>query len=283
MRFLALLGRRAFTGATTGAGMDKASEFKELHMSELAGHIAVVTGASRGLGRAISRTFLEAGARVVLIDLKQTWAQATAEEIGGTPETAFGLGADVSDRAAVATAIGTAVERFGPIDILVNNAMWNSYNPIDELTEETAQRMVSVGILGIAWGMQAVLPSMGTRDAGSIINIGSMAGRLGSANSLMYSGVKAAVDGMTRSASVELGPQNIRVNAVAPSTVATEGVRAMLAKETFAARVASTPLGRLGEEEDIAQTVLWLASQRSAFVTGQSIAVDGGLGHAFPR
>ena len=129
----------------------------------------------------------------------------------------------------------------------------------------------------------AAVSVMEARGGGSIINIGSMAGRLGSANALLYSAVKAAVDGMTRSASVELGPKRIRVNSVAPSTIATEAVRAMLDETTFAARVASTPLGRIGEVDDIAQAALWLASPRSGFVTGQSIAVDGGLGHAFPR
>ncbi|WP_276718670.1 SDR family NAD(P)-dependent oxidoreductase [Pseudooceanicola nitratireducens] len=252
-------------------------------MSEFTERVAFVTGASRGLGRAIAQSFLEAGARVALVDLKLEWAQKALQEIGGTQDTALALGANVSDRAALTDAVAQTTKVFGGIDVLVNNAMWNRYDPIDALTEDTAQKMVNVGLLGVAWGIQAVLPSMRAREGGSIINISSMAGRLGISGALMYAGVKAGVDGMTRSASVELGRDKIRVNAVAPSTVATEGVRAMLDKETFQARVNSTPLCRLGETDDIAQTVLWLASDRASFITGQSIAVDGGLGHAFPR
>jgi NAD(P)-dependent dehydrogenase (short-subunit alcohol dehydrogenase family) len=120
-------------------------------------------------------------------------------------------------------------------------------------------------------------------QGGSIINIGSMAGRLGSPDALLYSGVKAGVDGLTRAASIELGKDAIRVNAIAPSTIATEGVLAMLSPEMMANRLARSPLGRLGETNDIAQTALWLASDRSSFINGQSIAVDGGLGHAFMR
>jgi NAD(P)-dependent dehydrogenase (short-subunit alcohol dehydrogenase family) len=118
-------------------------------------------------------------------------------------------------------------------------------------------------------------------NGGSIVNIGSMAGRLGSPNSLIYAGVKAGVDGLTRSASIELGGHGIRVNAIAPSTIATDGVLAMLTPEAMASRLERSPLGRLGETGDIAETALWLASDRSSFINGQSIAVDGGLGHAF--
>lgn len=141
--------------------------------------------------------------------------------------------------------------------------------------------MTGVGMGGIVWGIQAAVPHM--TEGGSIINIGSMAGRLGSPAALLYSGVKAGVDGLTRAASIELGSRRIRVNAIAPSTVATEGVKAILTPEMFADRISKSPLGRLGEESDIAQAALWLAGARATFVTGQSLAVDGGIGHAFYR
>ncbi|WP_127107525.1 SDR family NAD(P)-dependent oxidoreductase [Pararhodobacter zhoushanensis] len=252
-------------------------------MTELSNKIALVTGASRGLGRAIATTLAEAGASVVLVDLKDAWAQTAAEGITATGGTAIGIGADVSDRAAMQRAVARCVEAFGGLDILVNNAMWNRYEPIEQIEPDVLSRMVGVGMAGIVWGLQAAVPAMRARGGGSVVNIGSMAGRIASANTLLYSGVKAAVDGMTRAASVELGPHGIRVNAVAPSTIATDAVRAMLDAETFAARKASTPLGRIGTEEDIAQAVLWLASERAGFVTGQSLAVDGGMGHAFNR
>lgn len=246
---------------------------------ELAGKVAIVTGASRGLGKAIATLYAAEGARVVLIDLKPHWAEAAAAEIG---HGAIGLGADVSDRAAITEVIDGAAAQLGQIDVLVNNAMWNSYDLIPDITPEIFNRMVGVGLGGIVWGIQAAIPHF-PQAGGAIVNIGSMAGRLGSAGALLYAAVKAGVDGLTRSASVELGPRSIRVNAIAPSTVATEGVKAILTPDQFHRRVSQTPLGRLGEVEDIAQTALWLAGSRSAFVTGQSIAVDGGIGHTLQR
>ncbi len=246
---------------------------------ELAGKVAVVTGASRGLGKAIAALYAEEGAQVVLIDLKARWAEAAADEIG---HGAIGLGADVSDREAITAALSSAGAQCGRIDVLVNNAMWNSYDLIPDITPDIFNRMVGVGLGGIVWGIQAAVPHM-PEAGGSIINIGSMAGRLGSAGALLYAAVKAGVDGLTRSASVELGPRAIRVNAIAPSTVATEGVMAILAPEQIDKRISQTPLGRLGTVGDIAQTALWLASGRSGFVTGQSLAVDGGLGHTLQR
>lgn len=249
---------------------------------ELQGKVAVVTGASRGLGRAISELFACEGASVVLIDLKQPWAQAAADAIAATGATAIGIGADVSDRDALTAAIDDAARQLGRIDILVNNAMWNSYNLIPDITPDIFARMMGVGLGGMVWGIQASVPHM-PEEGGAIINIGSMAGRLGSAGALLYAAVKAGVDGLTRSASVELGPRRIRVNAIAPSTVATEGVMAILSEEQIAKRVTQTPVGRLGEAADIAQAALWLAGGRSTFVTGQSLAVDGGIGHTLVR
>lgn len=248
---------------------------------ELQGKVAVVTGASRGLGKAIAELFANEGATVALLDLKQHWVQAVVDELEAKGHEAMAIAADVSNRAAVHAAIEAVVGRFGQIDVLVNNAMWNRYEPIEEITPETFERMTGVGMGGIVWGIQAAAPHM--KDGGSIINIGSMAGRMGSPSALLYSGVKAGVDGLTRAASIELGKQKIRVNAIAPSTIATEGVKAILTPEMFADRVNKTPIGRLGEVDDIAHTALWLAGDRSTFITGQSLAVDGGMGHCFIR
>lgn len=249
-------------------------------MAELVGRVALVTGASRGLGRAIAELFAAEGASVALVDLKRSWAEQATATVTANGGRAIGLGADVSDRAAVHAAVGATIEQFGRLDVLVNNAMWNRYEPIADITPDTFTKMVGVGLGGIVWGIQAAAPHM-RADGGSIINIGSMAGRLGSPNALLYAGIKAGVDGLTRSCSIELGRDRIRVNAIAPSTIATEGVLAMLGAEKIKDRVARSPIGRLGETRDIAQTALWLASDRSGFVTGQSIAVDGGIGHAF--
>lgn len=247
---------------------------------ELAGRVAIVTGASRGLGRAIAELFVSQGASVAILDLKQPWAGAVADDITAKGGTAIGIGCDVSDRDAVHAAVADTLSAFGRLDVLVNNAMWNKYEPIADITQETFDRMTRIGLGGIVWGIQAAAPAM-REHGGSIVNIGSMAGRLGSPNALIYAGVKAGVDGLTRSASIELGKHRIRVNSIAPSTIATEGVLAMLTPEAMANRLDRSPVGRLGETSDIAETALWLASDRSSFINGQSIAVDGGLGHAF--
>lgn len=247
---------------------------------ELAGRVAIVTGASRGLGRAIAELFVSQGASVAILDLKQPWAAAVADDITAKGGAALGIGCDVSDRDAVHAAVAETLSAFGRLDVLVNNAMWNKYEPIADITPETFDRMTRIGLGGIVWGIQAAAPAMRERG-GSIVNIGSMAGRLGSPNALIYAGVKAGVDGLTRSASIELGKHRIRVNSIAPSTIATEGVLAMLTPEAMAKRLERSPIGRLGETRDIAETALWLASDHSSFINGQSIAVDGGLGHAF--
>lgn len=244
----------------------------------LAGRIALVTGASRGLGREIAMRLAGAGASVALLDRKAHWADDLAAEIEAGGSKAIALGCDVSDRAALTEAFESAASALGGIDIVVNNAMWTKYSPIEDIDAESLDRMLGVGIAGIIWGTQAAAKHMRARGGGSIINIASVSARLGLPNAMVYCGIKAAVEGMTRSSAIELALSGIRVNAVAPSTVATEGVRAMLDDATFEARVASTPLGRLGETSDIAEAVLFFAdSARSGFVTGQSLLVDGGI------
>ncbi len=241
---------------------------------------ALVTGASRGLGRAIAELFAAEGAAVAIVDLKQHWAQAVADEIRAKGGAAIALEADVSNREAVRAAIEATSSEFGSLDVLVNNAMWNRYEPISEIRPETLDKMLGVGVSGIIWAIQAAAEKMAGRG-GSIINIASVSAVLGIPNAMVYCAVKAAVGGITRSGSVELGKQGVRVNSIAPSTVATEGVKAMLDEQAFSNRVERTPLGRLGSVEDIAQAALWLASERSGFVTGQTLTVDGGISHAF--
>lgn len=245
----------------------------------LEGKVALVTGASRGLGKAIATLFASQGAAVALVDLKEHWAQKVADELTAAGGRCLGIGADVSDREAVRAAVARTVERFGRLDILVNNAMWNRYEPIEAIEPETVDKMIGVGISGVVWGIQAAIPAMA--GGGSIINIASASAFIGMNHGLVYCGVKAGVCGLTRAASVELGSRRIRVNAIAPSTVATEGVKAILDEAAIEDRTARVPLGRIGEPEDIANTALWLASEEAGFVTGQTIVVDGGMIHAF--
>ena len=243
--------------------------------------IALVTGASRGLGRATAEHLAAEGYAVALLDLKPHWAQPAAEAIQAGGRRAIALGADVSDRAALQAAVDETVRAFGGLDVLVNNAMWNRYEPISEISEETADRMLGVGFKGVVWGIQSAAPVMAARGGGSIVNIASVSAQLGIPNALLYCGVKAAVAGLTRSAAAELGPMGVRVNAIAPSTVDTEGVRSVLSAERIQSRIAQTPLRRLGTPEDIARAVAYLASEDSSFVSGQMLTVDGGLATSF--
>lgn len=248
---------------------------------QLHDRVALITGASRGLGRAIAETFAQQGASVVIADLKQHWAQAVVDDIERKGGRAMAFGADVADRDAVIAMIDAVKARFGRIDVLVNNAMWNRYEPIDAIRPDTLARMLGVGFGAIVWTVQAAAPLMREHGGGSIINIASVSAQLGIPNAMLYCGVKAGVIGLTRSAAVELGSQHIRVNAISPSTIATEGVRAMLPEDVFDARIARTPLRRLGETGDIASAALFLASDASSFITGQVLTVDGGLANAF--
>jgi 3-oxoacyl-[acyl-carrier protein] reductase len=194
---------------------------------------------------------------------------------------ALAIGADVSDRAAVGEAIERTADAFGRLDILVNNAMWNRYEPIETITEETAARMLGVGFNAVVWGIQAAAPVMARTGGGSIVNIASVSGLLGIPNALLYCGIKAAVCGLTRSAAAELGATGVRVNAIAPSTVDTEGVRAVVSAEKMQSRIEQTPMRRLGTPADVARAVRYLACEDSSFVTGQVLTVDGGLATSF--
>ena len=250
-------------------------------MGQLDGKVALVTGASRGLGKAIADSYADAGAIVVALDLKASWAQATADAIVARSGQSVGMGCDVADRAGIAQVVADVAAQFGRLDVLVNNAMWNRYEPLAEIEPETAERMIGVGFTAIVWALQAAAPIMRAQGGGAVINIASVSALLGIPNALLYCGVKAGVTGLTRAAAAELGPDGIRVNAIAPSTVATEGVKAILTDETFARRVNQTPLRRLGETADIANAALFLASDASSFVTGQVLTVDGGLASSF--
>ena len=248
---------------------------------QLDNRVALITGAARGLGRAIAEVFAHEGATIVVADLKQHWAQVVVDDVEKKGGRGLAIGVDLSDRDAVAALIDRISESFGRLDIVVNNAMWNRYEPIADIRPETFGRMVGIGFGAVVWTIQAAAPLMRASGGGSIINIASVSAQLGIPNALLYCGIKAGVTGLTRSAATELGPDHIRVNAISPSTVATEGVRAILSAEIMATRVARTPLQRLGLTSDISAAALFLASSASNFITGQVLTVDGGLANAF--
>lgn len=250
-------------------------------MQRLAGKVALVTGGGRGLGRAIGLAFAREGAHVGVLDLKDEVAQDAVAAITAEDGSAVAITGNVAKRDDVFRAVETVKDAFGGLDILVNNAMWNRYGPLEEQTEEMIGRMIDVGLKGVVWGYQAALPHMIAAGGGSIINIGSPSSMLAMKHGVMYSAIKAAVLGMTRSGAAEFGPHNIRVNAIAPGSTPTEGANLVVTEEGWERRRARVPLGRLGRPEDIASAAVFLASDEAGFITGDMLFVDGGQTFAF--
>ena len=247
----------------------------------LKGRVALVTGGGRGIGRAICDAFAREGARVGVLDIKREVADQAVAEIREAGGDAVAIVANVGKRAEVFAAAEALRAAYGPIDILVNNAMWNRYGPLEEATEELVSRMIDVGFKGVIWAIQAIAPDMREKGGGSIINIGSPSAVLAMANGVMYCGVKAGVLGVTRASAAEFGPSGIRVNAIAPGPTATEGANLVVSEAAWERRRARTPLGRLGTVADIANAAVFLASDESSFVTGDMMFVDGGITYAF--
>ena len=243
----------------------------------LEGKVAIVTGAARGLGREFARTLAGAGARVVAADLSDC-----SEAVSPLGSGALAVRADVTEMTSVEAMAAATREAFGRIDILVNNAALYAtlkggrFEKIDEAEWDAAMR---VNVKGIWQCCKAVVPEMRKAGGGSIINIASLAATYGTPFALHYTASKAAVIGLTRGLARELGRDNIRVNAIAPSAVTTEGTREFFGEKYDRALqviAGGQSIQRNLEPGDVAGAVLWLASSQSAFVTGQTIAVDGG-------
>jgi 3alpha(or 20beta)-hydroxysteroid dehydrogenase len=238
----------------------------------LAGKVAIITGAGRGQGAAEARRFAAEGAKVVLTDVLDTETKAVAQEIG---DGAIALTHDVSSEADWATVVHTATETFGAVDILVNNAAVYWTRPLTDEPIADFERLLRVNLIGALLGLQAVVPAMQARGGGSIVNISSRAGASGMYGHGAYGMSKWALRGMTQTAAIELGPFGIRVNAVLPGSIDT----AMLpvAKEDFTERFADLPLGRVGTANEVADAVVFLASDEASYLTGSELRVDGGL------
>jgi len=245
------------------------------------GKVALVTGGAQGIGRAICDRFAAEGAVVAVLDIKAENAERAAQAIRDQGGQAVACAGNVAERATFASAAATIERLYGRLDVLVNNAIWVRYGPIDAISPEMLDRMVGTGFNSVIWGTQLASALMAKGGGGSIINIASAAGFIGMPNGLIYCGVKAGVLGLTRAAAAELGPSKIRVNAIAPGTIMTEGVSINVDEDGMAKRIARTPIGRLGQVEDIANAAVFLACDDSSFMTGESMLIDGGVTHAF--
>ena len=243
---------------------------------DLTDQVAIVTGAGRGLGRAIAEGLAAAGAKVACVDIDEgTLARAAAaiRDAGGTAEP---VTCDVSDSGRVAEVVGEAVHRWGKLDILVNNAGITRDNLIMRMKDDQWDAVLAINLKGTFLFTRAAAKPMMKARRGRIVNLASVSGLMGNPGQANYSASKAGVIGLTRTVARELAPRNITVNAVAPGFIATE-MSAKLGEETLAEVRKQIPLGRLGEPQDVADAVLFLASEAAAFVTGQVLTVDGGL------
>ena len=234
--------------------------------------VALVTGAASGFGEGIARRYAAEGARVVVADLNDQTGRKVAEEIGGAY-----VHADVSDRNDVRAMIGTAVERYGRLDVMVNNAGVTHVNrPMLEVGEKEFDRIFDVNVKAIYLAAMEVVPLMRGQGGGCIINTASTAGLRPRPGLTWYNASKGAVITMTKSMAVELGPDNIRVNALCPVAGDTPLLPSFLGANTREAFEATVPLGRLSTSEDVAKAALWLASDEASFITGVALEVDGG-------
>ena len=247
-------------------------------MSKLAGKVAVVTGASKGIGAAIAKSLAAEGASVVVnYASSKAGADAVVKSITAAGGKAVAVGGDVSKAAEAQGIIDAAIKNYGRLDILVNNSGVYEFSPIEDVTEEHFHKIFNINVLGLLFTTQAAVKHLG--EGGSIINIGSVVTSVTPPASSVYTGTKGAVDAITGVLANELGPRKIRVNALNPGMVETEGVQTagFLGTDFEKGIVAQTPLGRLGQVDDIATVATFLASDDSKWITGELVRAGGGL------
>ena len=247
---------------------------------EYAGKVALVTGGGSGIGRATALKFATVGAKVVVADINEPSAQATAKEITDLGGEAAATAVDVADGAAVKAMVDFAVERFGQLDCAFNNAgIEGEGGSVVDCTEENWARTIAIDLTGVWLCMKHEIPAMLASGGGTIVNTSSVAGLSGTPGLPAYGAAKHGVVGLTKGAAKEFAGRGIRINAVCPGVIETPMV------DRLGANMGGTkdafdklhPIGRLGQPEEIAEAVIWLCSPASSFVTGHAMALDGGL------
>jgi 3-oxoacyl-[acyl-carrier protein] reductase len=247
-------------------------------VSKLKGKVAVVTGASKGIGAAIAKALAAEGASVVVnYASSKAGADKVVSAITAAGGKAVAVGGDVSKAADAQGIITAAIKNYGRLDILVNNSGVYEFAPIEAFTEDSFHRMFNINVLGVLLTTRAAVKHLGA--GGSIINIGSGVSRITPPNSAVYTGTKGALDAITGVLARELGPKKIRVNSINPGIVETEGTHTggFIGSDFEKGAVAQTPLGRIGQVGDIAPLAVFLASDDSAWLTGEQLLATGGI------
>jgi len=243
--------------------------------------VALVTGGSSGIGRATAFALARQGARVLIADVDDAGGQATQARIEADGGHAAYIHTDVTEAAAVAKMVDAAVERFGSLDIAVNNAgiSGNHIKPLHECDEALYDAIMDVNVRGVWLCLKYEIPAIKSQGSGSIINVASVAGLLGFNGGSIYAASKHAVIGLTKSAALELAREGVRVNAVCPSYVDTPMVTNIILQNPQMAKYTpkASPMRRLAKAGEIAESIVWLASERASFVNGLAFAIDGGL------
>jgi cyclopentanol dehydrogenase len=242
----------------------------------LAGKVALISGGARGQGEAEARLFVKEGAKVVLGDILVELGQKVAADIAAQGGQATFVKLDVTQETDWQQAVATAARNYGKLDILINNAGIFRTEGVEATSLELWNQVIAVNQTGVWLGMKCAIPVMRKAGGGSIVNISSGAGIIGSGFAAAYHGTKGAVRILTKTAAIEYAKENIRINSVHPGVVDTEMIRGTLNQEGMQGAIRAHPLGRMGTAEDISYAVLYLASDEASYVTGAELVIDGG-------
>jgi 2-hydroxycyclohexanecarboxyl-CoA dehydrogenase len=242
-------------------------------MGRLEDKIAIVTGGGQGIGQAIAGKLAAEGATVVVTDLDEASAKETADALPG----AIAIRADVNDRQGVQAMVSRVVEQFGHVDVLVNNAGWDKASSFVDSDPADWDRAIAVNLYGVLHTCKAVLPLMAERGSGAVVNLGSDAGRVGSSGEAVYSAAKGGIIAFTKSLAREMARHQVRVNCVCPGPTDTALFASFAGPKLREALTRAIPFRRLGQPDDVANVVAFLASDEASFITGQTVSVSGGL------